>query len=160
MQAAVAQVEEVTPFVNAVIANGGIIGPVTTYPPRDPNESVEELQKNMWALPVEGTQQMIDINVFGTYWTFVAFLHLLDAGNTHLTSRGKTDFIQSQFLSILSIAGFSRNEKVSHFYATQKAALAHLVKILQTQFARRSIRVNGIAPGLYPTEMTEVSAFP
>ncbi|KAF2731760.1 short chain dehydrogenase/reductase family [Polyplosphaeria fusca] len=156
MENAVEQVEKNTSFVNVVIANGGILGPLTNFPSRDPNEMISELQKNMWELPLEEVRQMIDINVLGVYFTFTAFLHLLDAGNTHSQSRGKADSIQSQFISCLSIAAFSRLEKVSHFYASQKAALAHLTKILQTQFAHRCIRVNGIAPGLYLTEMTEV----
>lgn len=94
----------------------------------------------------------------GVFHTFVAFLSLLDAGNTHAASRGRRDFIQSQFVTVSSMAGLSRTEDVSHLYGAGKAAVLALTKKLSTGFAKKGIRVNSIAPGLYITEMTEVSS--
>lgn len=84
----------------------------------------------------------------------MAFLDLLDAGNK------KHNVPQdSQVLVTSSIAGFSRFVASSFAYSTSKAAATHLVKMLSTTFAQLSfrIRVNLIAPGLYPSEMTEPS---
>jgi NAD(P)-dependent dehydrogenase (short-subunit alcohol dehydrogenase family) len=39
-------------------------------------------------------------------------------------------------------------------YGAAKAALAHAVKVLAIEWARRDVRVNGIAPGLVDTDMT------
>ncbi|ORY00891.1 hypothetical protein BCR34DRAFT_637727, partial [Clohesyomyces aquaticus] len=95
-------------------------------------------------------------NLIGAFNTFLSFLPLLEQGNIHPESRGKTDFIQSQFITITSMAGLARNENVSHMYAASKAGLIHLTKMLATGFANRGIRTNSICPGLYITEMTEV----
>ena len=106
---------------------------------------------------MEDSQNVLNVNVLGSFNTFLAFLKLLDAGNHHPDSRGKKDFIQSQFIPICSLASFSRKENVSHMYMASKAALAHLTKTLATGFGPMGIRANAIAPGLYITEMTEVS---
>ena len=39
-------------------------------------------------------------------------------------------------------------------YAASKAGVAHLVKALALEWAPMKIRVNAIAPGYFPTEMT------
>ncbi|KAF2464763.1 short chain dehydrogenase/reductase family [Lindgomyces ingoldianus] len=157
LKSAVEQIEKQTPFVNAVIANSGIAGPITSLPPRSPDATISSIQEELWNLPFETNRQVMDINLMGSYYTFIAFMHLLEAGNTHAESRGKKDFIQSQFITVASMAAFSRNENVSHLYAASKAALVHLTKTLSTGFATKGIRVNSIAPGLYITEMTEAS---
>ncbi|KAF2111784.1 short chain dehydrogenase/reductase family [Lophiotrema nucula] len=147
-----------TPFVNVVVANGGVSGPITNWPPAPSNPDVADVQDKYWALPIEETRKMFDINLFGVYYTFTAFVQLLDAGNTNSASRGKTDFIQSQFITVDSIAAYSRLGLVSHFYPSGKAALAHLTKILATEWAKKGIRVNAITPGQYLTEMTEFAS--
>lgn len=40
-------------------------------------------------------------------------------------------------------------------YAISKAAVAHMTRITAMELARRGIRVNALAPGYFPTEMTE-----
>lgn len=39
-------------------------------------------------------------------------------------------------------------------YAASKAAFLHLSRILSKSFARTGVRVNMLAPGIFPTEMT------
>jgi len=39
-------------------------------------------------------------------------------------------------------------------YCASKAALAHMTRELAVQWGRHNIRVNAVAPGLFPTEMT------
>ena len=98
----------------------------------------------------------MDINVVGLFYTFLAFPPLLERGNAR---QGSSGYMQSQFITTTSFGGLSRAENVSHTYATSKAALLHLSKMLATSFAGYGIRVNSIATGLYITEMTEVSQF-
>ena len=155
MKNAATVIEKQTPFVNAVIANGGVLGPITSYPPTADDVTIATIQEKYWDLPLEETRKMVDINLFGVYYTFTAFMHLLDAGNKHSESRGKTDFIRSQFIAVDSIGGLSRLGLVSHMYSSGKAAVAHLTRILATEFGKRGIRVNGITPGQYLTAMTE-----
>lgn len=131
---------------------------MTSLPVRDPNTPLSAIQAEFWALPEAENRKLMEINVLGVWYTFVAFLALLDAGNTHEASRGRKEFIQSQFITVSSMAGFSRTEDVSHLYGAGKAAVLALTKKLSTCFARMGIRVNSISPGYYITEMTEVSA--
>lgn len=133
---------------------------MTNFPPRPFDASISSIQEQLWTVPHEQSSKVLDVNVLGSLNTFVAFLDLLEAGNTHADSRGKRDFIQSQFITITSLSGFSRNENVSLPYMASKAALVHLTKGLATQFGPKGIRVNSISPGLYVTEMTEVSCGP
>ncbi|KAF2267979.1 short chain dehydrogenase/reductase family [Lojkania enalia] len=155
LKTAVTEIEKQTPYVNAVIANSGVLGPVSTPYRQSGDKSITSIQEELWNISLDDTRKTMDINVLGTFHTFVAFMHLLEAGNTHPQSRGKTDFIQSQFITVGSVAALSRQGLTSHMYAAGKAGVNHLTKTLATWFAKRGIRVNSIAPGLFITEMTE-----
>ncbi|KAK5684665.1 hypothetical protein LTR17_027154 [Elasticomyces elasticus] len=158
LQKAVDTIKKQTPFVNAVIANSGVMGPFTTIAPRPADETISSTQQQLWETSLGDSSQVFDVNVLGAFYTFVAFLNLLEAGNTHPESRGKTGFIQSQFITVSSLAAFSRSENVSYMYMASKAALVHLTKSLATGFGPRGIRANSISPGLYLTEMTNFVA--
>jgi NAD(P)-dependent dehydrogenase (short-subunit alcohol dehydrogenase family) len=41
-------------------------------------------------------------------------------------------------------------------YCASKAAVVNLTRELGAQWARKGVRVNGIGPGWFPTEMTDV----
>jgi NAD(P)-dependent dehydrogenase (short-subunit alcohol dehydrogenase family) len=95
-----------------------------------------------------------ELNFTGTLNTFASFLPLLDAGNKHPDSVGKEGYVQSQFITLGSIASFSREIVMDIPYAASKAALVHLTKMLATEYSPYKIRVNSLAPGLYPSEAT------
>jgi NAD(P)-dependent dehydrogenase (short-subunit alcohol dehydrogenase family) len=92
------------------------------------------------------------VNNTAVFYTAVAFLDLLDAGNKQRNLPQ-----DSQIIVTSSIAGFSRQLASSFAYSSSKAAVTHLVKMLATYFAQAGyhIRANVIAPGLYPSEMTQ-----
>lgn len=96
--------------------------------------------------------QTAHVNVTAVFYTAMAFLDLLDAGN-----KRKNVSQESQILVTSSIGGFSRQISNGYAYSTSKAAATHLVKNLSTSFSQYGfhIRVNAITPGLYPSEMTE-----
>lgn len=128
---------------------------MTSFPPRPADATIASIQEQLWNTSWEDSQDVWNVNMLGSFYTFVAFLTLLEKGNHHPDSRGKKDYIQSQFITITSLASFSRKENVGHAYMASKAALAHLTKILATGFGPMGIRANSIAPGLYITEMTD-----
>ncbi|KAK3063138.1 hypothetical protein LTS18_002659 [Coniosporium uncinatum] len=156
LQAAVSAIGEQTPFVNVVIANGGVLGTATSFLPRSDDMTVVDLANQLWSTPASDQQSVMNINVLGSYNTLLAFVKLLDAGNKHPNSPKANGYLQSQFITISSAAAFIGAETVSYEYDTSKAAILHLTKMLAAQFAKFDIRVNCIAPGYFATEMTEI----
>jgi len=57
-------------------------------------------------------------------------------------------------VNIASILGLRGASQMCH-YATAKAGVVHLTKVLALELARHQIRVNAIAPGYFLTEMNE-----
>lgn len=57
-------------------------------------------------------------------------------------------------VSTASILGFRVGRGVTA-YGTSKAAVVHMTQYLAQEWARYGVRVNAIAPGYFPTEMTE-----
>ncbi|POS69092.1 3-oxoacyl-(acyl-carrier protein) reductase [Diaporthe helianthi] len=159
LQAAVSTIEKQTPFVNLLIANSGYLGEVTNMGPRPAEQTLVELRKELWdKTSYSDASQVVSTNIAGSYFTFLAFLGLLGAGNTHPSSVGKSGLLQSQFISTTSLGGFRLAESPSYVYNASKAALNHLTKTLTSEYAKHSIRANAIAPGFFVTEMTEAHA--
>ncbi|CAI6340548.1 unnamed protein product [Periconia digitata] len=157
LEAAVSAIEKQTPFINVLVANGGFLGEVTNMAPRPAEQTVNELQTELWnKQSFDDAGKVVSTNIAGSYFTFLAFLGLLGAGNTHADSIGKSGYLQSQFISTTSFGGLNRLEPPSYVYNASKAALNHLTKTLSSEFAKHNIRANAIAPGMFVTEMTEV----
>lgn len=57
-------------------------------------------------------------------------------------------------LNTASILGFGTGRGVTA-YATSKAAVVHMTKNMAMEWARYGLRVNAIAPGYFPSEMTQ-----
>lgn len=142
-------------FVNLVFANAGVSGPKTRQDVPTMAEggipSLSEYQSGLLKPSAEDFTQVSHVNVTGVYYTIASFLDLLDAGN-----KQRNVAQDSQILVTSSVAGFSRHLASGFAYSTSKAAVNHLVKMFATSFAqnRFRVRVNLIAPGLYPSEMT------
>lgn len=150
-------IEKQTPFINLLIANSAYLGEVTNMAPRPEEQTVVELQKELWDMTTyQDATQVVDTNIAGSYFTFLAFLGLLGAGNTHPDSVGKSGLLQSQFISTTSPSAYYRAESPSYIYGASKAALSHLTMTLSSEYAKHGIRANVFAPGPFVTEMTEV----
>lgn len=122
-------------------------------------ESVPDLttlQADLWATNKPEFNHMIDVTVTSAFYTFVAFINLLGAGNSHPASVGSTGYMQSQFIGVTSVAGLSRADEMSLLYGSAKAGLGHLVNEISTNYAKYGIRANTIVPGFFVTEMTSV----
>ena len=89
----------------------------------------------------------MQVNVTGT------FLMSQAVGKTMIT-RGKGRTI----INIASVAGLGRGHPPYHQtvgYNTSKAAVLNMTRDLATSWARYGITVNAIAPGWFPTKMSQ-----
>ncbi|KAG4268184.1 short chain dehydrogenase/reductase family [Fusarium proliferatum] len=153
LAAAVEQVHQREGHINVLIANSGMIGPnVAKLFSGGETPSLDKLREALWDVPMEDFTQTMNLNVTAAFYTVVAFLDLLAKGNA---SRDRTGLPSSQVIITTSISAFSRKPAAGFAYSASKAAATHLVKQLSTCFAPYKIRCNAIAPGFFPSEMTE-----
>ncbi|OTB01404.1 hypothetical protein M426DRAFT_25708 [Hypoxylon sp. CI-4A] len=161
LQSAVDFVTKDVGYVNLFVANSGMVGPNEKW---DHNLSIAELRKSLFEnVSVDDFTSTLRVNVSGAFFSIVAFLELLDAGNKRAleggfggpTGKGSDVLsIQSQVVVTASIGGFSRHQFSRPSYMASKAAVVQLTKHASTNLARHGIRVNALAPGLFPSEMT------
>lgn len=162
LEAAYQSIAAQTSHVDVLFANSGIMGPVARPPqPKADGSlpSLSEIRDALFSVPMEDFTKVMDVNVTGAYYTVLAFLPLLEAANKQRPTpqTGVLSPPTAQVVITSSIAGFNRKVPFSYAYNASKAATTHLVKMLSTTFSDYDIRVNGIAPGLYYSEMAEAA---
>lgn len=161
LQAVVDLVTKEVGFVNLVVANSGTGGPEKRF---NPAMTLQEVRRTLFdEVDMDAFTGAFHVNVTGAYFTMLAFLELLDAGNRNAVEKGgfgapttkgsDAPAVQSQVIFTSSIAAFSRAVPSTPAYAGSKAALMHLTKHSCSALAKYSIRVNALAPGLYPSDL-------
>jgi NAD(P)-dependent dehydrogenase (short-subunit alcohol dehydrogenase family) len=110
-----------------VIANSGATGPNLYSLPKDRKPTLEEVHKLLWDTPIETFNQAFEVNATACFYTFVAFLPLLDAGNK--SDVAKSTSVTSQFIVTGSIGAFSRRPGMGFAYAGSKMAVSIFQKI-------------------------------
>lgn len=158
LEAAYQAVAAQTTHVDLLIANSGIMGPLMKPPQPAADGTLPSLSKvrdELFNIPMEEFNKVLNVNVTGSYYTFLAFLPLLEAANKRRPAPQENVLSAptAQVIITSSIAGYNRKVPFSFAYNSSKAATTHLVKMLSTNFADYDIRVNGIAPGLYYSDM-------
>ncbi|KAJ5973471.1 Short-chain dehydrogenase/reductase SAT3 [Penicillium waksmanii] len=157
LEAAYKTVAEQTTHVDILFANGGVLGPLMrpSQKPDGTPPSLSELREELFSKPMEAFTDVLNVNVTGSYYTVLAFLPLLEASNKRRPApqAGVLSPPTAQVVITSSIAGFIRKVPFSFAYNASKSATTHLVKMLATTLADYDIRVNGIAPGLYQSDM-------
>lgn len=142
---AAALIKKETGFINVLICNSGI----AATPVDQATESASELARRALARDPEEWSTVFATNITAIYFTSMSFLELLDAGNKKSTTANRT----SQILVTSSNAGYLRIPRQLGPYPVSKAAVTHLVKMMSGSLAPFDIRVNAIAPGLFPSDM-------
>ncbi|KAF2747708.1 NAD(P)-binding protein [Sporormia fimetaria CBS 119925] len=140
-----------TGFINLLVANSGIMGPhpLKTSPGAAP-PSLSAYRAHALATPMEDFTNTYAVNTTSVYYSTMAFLELLDAGN----KRGNMGpDIRSQVLTTGSIGAFSRLRGASFAYNSSKVATTHMMKMMATAFVPYNIRCNVLAPGTFPSEI-------
>ncbi|KAL9082945.1 MAG: hypothetical protein Q9165_008726 [Trypethelium subeluteriae] len=163
LQSAVDHIAAEVGYVNLVVANSGSIGPPVRF---NPSHSLPELRQTLFTnFSMDAMNDTLNLNVTAAFFTMTAFLELLDAGNRKalkggfgkpLNESSQVPLIQSQVIFTTSISAFSRHWSSSPPYLTSKVAIMQVTKHASTQLAKFGIRVNAIAPGLYPSDLASV----
>ncbi|KAK6811124.1 hypothetical protein RU639_012945 [Aspergillus parasiticus] len=156
LKAAVAHIEAETGYINLLIANSGSV---------PPGSSITELQETLYNIPMQDLTNTFHVNGTAVFYTTVAFLGLLDAGNRN----GSYCNGRSQVIATSSIASFNRRISAGFAYSTSKAATTMMMKVLATylvlyRFGRIFFVLvfpTDLTTGLYQGENpTEEGAFP
>jgi NAD(P)-dependent dehydrogenase (short-subunit alcohol dehydrogenase family) len=88
-------------------------------------------------------RRVVETNLMGSYWTAQACAKFMKPG--------------SSIINISSVAAFTSMGLPQAAYMSSKAAVIGLTRDLAQQWGgRKGIRVNAVAPGFFPSEMTEV----
>jgi len=141
------QIKQETGYLNLLCCNSGTMPPSVGLNSTD--VSVSDYRKKALEQKWEDWDQCFGTNSTAVFFTTMAMLELLDAGNQANNCAGR----KSQVLVTTSIAGFSRAPANMGAYPASKAAATHLIKGLSGVLVPYSIRVNGIAPGLFPSDL-------
>ncbi|MCW2497210.1 SDR family oxidoreductase [Jatrophihabitans sp.] len=90
----------------------------------------------------EQFSHVIDVNLKGTYWMAQAFARAADDGGV--------------VVNVSSILALTTARLPHAAYSASKAAIIGLTQDLAAQWSgRRNIRVNALAPGFFPSEMSD-----
>jgi gluconate 5-dehydrogenase len=93
--------------------------------------------------PLERWQQVINANITGTFL-------MSQAVGRHMIEQGKGTIV-----NVASIAGLGGGQLNTIGYNSSKAAVINMTRALAVEWGKYNIRVNAVAPGMFPTRMTE-----
>ncbi|GAA5820465.1 hypothetical protein JCM11251_005636 [Rhodosporidiobolus azoricus] len=139
-------------YLSLLINNAGIAqGSVKTLSKVKP-EGHEAYSKAMFEVKEEHFTSVYNTNVASPWYVTAAFLPLL--GKARAANAPKEG---ASIINLTSISSFTKEDQDGQeIYNSSKAALVSLTNMMATEFKDPAIgiRVNSIAPGLFPSEMT------
>ncbi|MEU3768687.1 SDR family oxidoreductase [Amycolatopsis keratiniphila] len=95
--------------------------------------------------PAEAWDAVIDLNLKSPFWLIQALLPAL--------RRAGTAEDPARIINIGSIAAIHVAEAPNYSYASSKAALHQLTRVLARELGPQHVTVNAIAPGVFPSQM-------
>ncbi|EIM88297.1 NAD-P-binding protein [Stereum hirsutum FP-91666 SS1] len=132
--------------VDVLVNNSGISQGSSSVEIGD--ESAGKLRDELWSEKFEEWEDVYRTNVIGHFFTTVALIPLLSAAYKPGHS--------AAVINITSMSGITRTSQHHFKYNVSKGAAIHLSTLLAQELRRPgvNVRVNNIAPGIFPSEMT------
>ncbi|CZR62228.1 3-oxoacyl-[acyl-carrier-protein] reductase 1 [Phialocephala subalpina] len=145
----VKEIESRERYLCILINNAGIAGNTQ----QTEAKTAEEMKKNLFdddSSTLDDWVNTYRTNVPQLFFMTMAFLPLLQKATEHQHGYSGT------VINISSISGIVQSSQHHFGYNASKAAAIHLTKMLASEIAGNGlkIRVNSIAPGVFPSEMT------
>jgi len=132
-------------YINLLVASAGISGEKAV----PDKENATDLKETLWNNETfEGWSETYNTDVTSVYFSTVALLPLLQAGTE---SHGH---LSASVIVISSMSGIMRHAQGHFSYNAAKGGTVHLTKLMSAEFQKIRVRVNSIAPGYFPSEMT------
>ena len=135
------ELESKEKYISLVVAAAGVSGATGAPDVSD----AKQLKENLWKEKVEEWNSTYQTNVTSVFFSIVSFLPLLQAAPKEL---------DASVIIISSMSGLMRNAQAHFSYNASKAATAHLARMMSKELSKASVRINSIAPGYFPSEMT------
>ena len=126
-------------YINLLIANAGITGP--GLDDLKPHATLSDFVNHAWKSPMHEFNSVYELNCTAVFYTIIAFLELLDQGNTQSYQ------VKSQVIATASTAAYLRNPRAGYAYCSSKAALISMIKCFSSYCVPWGIRFNAIAAG-------------
>ncbi|EYE93379.1 SDR family NAD(P)-dependent oxidoreductase [Aspergillus ruber CBS 135680] len=147
------EIESKEKALHILINNAGISSTPGNTDAEDPNQLQQELFHDSIST-FDEWESVYRTNVTQAFFTTAAFLPLLQKGTD--LDHGWS----STVINITSISGIIKSSQHHFAYNASKAAAIHVSKMLAHEIASSGlkIRVNNIAPGVFPSEMTAKSS--
>lgn len=121
--------------------------------------SLDELQASLFSSNHSDWDDTFRVNVTAHYFLSVALLKLLVAASEMDIGNGNKGRDEGRGVMVITSSCASMHNCTNvdlTSYATSKAAIDHLVRLLASKFARWYVRVNSINPGFVPSKMNPV----
>lgn len=132
-------------YINLLVAAAGISGEKGIPDAEKATDMKEKLWNNE---TFEGWAETYNTDVTAVYFSTVVLLPLLQAGTeTH-------GHLSASVIVISSMSGMMKDAQGHFSYNAAKGGTVHLTKLMSGEFQKLRIRVNSIAPGYFPSEMT------
>jgi NAD(P)-dependent dehydrogenase (short-subunit alcohol dehydrogenase family) len=113
------------------------------------SSKAEDIKAELWEKETfEAWEETMTTDISSVFFTTVAFLPLLQAAVP------KRRELSPNVIVISSMSGIMRHAQGHFSYNTAKGGTVHLAKLMSKEFQRTKVRVNSIAPGYFPSEMT------
>lgn len=103
--------------------------------------TLAEFVEHTWKASTEDFNAVYDLNCTAVFYSIIAFMELLDAGNS------TTYPCKSQVIATASTASFLRHPRAGFAYTSSKAALVSMIKSFSSFCVPWGIRFNSLAIG-------------